>query len=201
MSKSVRSMTAVAAALLLVLFVVPIWRINLDAPQYPEGLGMQIRLTTVTGLKENDLNNINGLNHYIGMRPIEPESISVLKVMPWVVGALAAAGLLVAAAGRRWLLYGWLGSFAVLGLAGMVVFWYWEYDYGHNLDEANAIIKVPGMSYQPPLIGTRQILNFTATSLPDIGGVLAGVAFALGLLAAVKATQAARAARAQAPQG
>jgi copper chaperone NosL len=34
----------------------------------------------------------------------------------------------------------------------------------------NAIIKIPGMSYQPPLIGSKQILNFTAHSWPGSGG-------------------------------
>jgi copper chaperone NosL len=41
------------------------------------------------------------------------------------------------------------------------------------------------MTYQPPLIGTKQLLNFTASSWPDVGGVLAGVAFVLGLAALV----------------
>ena len=72
-------------------------------------------------------------------------------------------------------------SFAALGVAGLFDFWRWGYDYGHNLDFEHAIIKVPGMTYQPPLIGTKQLLNFTAASWPDVGGVLAGVAFALGV--------------------
>ena len=51
-------------------------------------------------------------------------------------------------------------------MAGLIDFWKWEYDYGHDLDTVNAIIKIPGMSYQPPVIGSRQLLNFTATSWP-----------------------------------
>jgi copper chaperone NosL len=53
----------------------------------------------------------------------------------------------------------------------MIDFWRWEYDYGHNLDP-NAAIIVPGMAYQPPLIGFKQLLNFGAYSIPDIGGWL-----------------------------
>jgi len=53
----------------------------------------------------------------------------------------------------------------------MIDFWKWEYDYGHDLDPA-AAIKVPGMAYQPPLIGFKQLLNFGAYSIPDIGGWL-----------------------------
>ena len=51
----------------------------------------------------------------------------------------------------------------------MVDFWRWEYNYGHNLD-SHAAIVVPGMSYQPPLLGYKQLLNFAAFSIPNIGG-------------------------------
>ncbi len=51
----------------------------------------------------------------------------------------------------------------------MYDFWRWEYNYGHNLNPEAAII-VPGMAYQPPLIGFKQLLNFGAYSMPDIGG-------------------------------
>ena len=53
----------------------------------------------------------------------------------------------------------------------MVDFYRWNYNYGHNLDP-NAAIIVPGMSYQPPLIGYKQLLNFGAYSMPATGGML-----------------------------
>jgi copper chaperone NosL len=183
MTRSARLLIALAGLLLLSLYVVPVWRISLVAPQYPEGLGMEIHVNTVRGVKDNDLQNINGLNHYIGMKHIEPDAIPVLRIIPWVVGALALSAVLVGVIGRRALVYGWLGTFVAAGATGMATFWWWEYDYGHHLDMAQAIIKVPGMSYQPPLIGSRQILNFTATSYPAIGGWLAALAFLLGVAA------------------
>ena len=69
------------------------------------------------------------------------------------------------------------------GLAALVDFYMWGYDYGHNLDPTAPIV-VPGMSYQPPLIGTKQLLNFTAFSGPDIGGwiFLAAGVLAIGTL-------------------
>jgi copper chaperone NosL len=79
----------------------------------------------------------------------------------------------------------WVGTFLVLAAAGLADFWKWEYDYGHNLDTENAIIKVPGMDYQPPLIGSRQLLNFRATSLPGAGGILLVSSLALGVVALV----------------
>ena len=176
----------VAAALVLGLaFLAPLWRITLQAPQYPEGLGLEIRVNTVTGVKPQDLQNINGLNHYIGMKAIEPDSIPELTLMPLALGALLLGGLGVAALGRRTFARAWVLLFLVGTLAGLADFWYWQYDYGHNLDVENAPIKVPGMSYQPPLFGTKQLLNFTATSWPGLGGWaafaslgLAGVAVA-----------------------
>ena len=181
---SVRSrvLTAVAALLMLVLFFVPLWRIQLQAPQYPEGLGMLIRVNTITGLAPTDLRNINGLNHYIGMKTIEPAAIPVLRYMPWVVGALIVLGLATALAGRRAFLWAWIASYGVAGAAGLAEFYAWSYDYGHNL-ASDAVIKVPGMSYQPPLIGSKQLLNFTASSWPATGGWLAGVAFVVAVLA------------------
>jgi hypothetical protein len=187
MPRLARILTAVASAALLGLLVTPLWRVNLTAPQYPEGLGMQIGVNSIRGLSPNDLDNINGLNHYIGMKRITPEAIPELRIMPWIVVGLAVLGLAVAAAGKRTLVSAWLACFALVGVAGLVDFWRWEYDYGHNIDYAHAIIKIPGMSYQPPLIGVKQLLNFTAVSWPDIGGWLAGIAFVLGAVAVVTA--------------
>ena len=182
MTKISRLMIAFSAALLAVTFVTPVWKIGLIAPQYPEGIGMLIRVNTITGVKPNDLNNINGLNHYIGMKPIEPETIPVLDIMPIGVAVLVVTGLLVALYGRRWAGWTWLTAFAAAGAAALYEFWRWSYDYGHNLDP-NAIIEIPGMSYQPPLIGTKQLLNFTAASWPDVGGWAAGLAFVVALAA------------------
>ena len=175
-----RVMIGLSALLLAVAFVFPLWRIDLVAPQYPEGLGMLIRIDTITGIKPADLDNINGLNHYIGMKAIVPGSIPVLKVMPIALAALIVIGLVVALYGRRWAAWSWLGLVAAGGIAGMVEFWRWSYDYGHNLSP-DAIIKVPGMTYQPPLIGTKQLLNFTAASWPAAGAIAAGIAFVIAL--------------------
>ena len=195
MTRLSRLLVGTAALLLALLYVLPLWHVRLVAPQYPEGLGMHIHIASVQGATETDLNNINNLNHYIGMQRIESDAIPELKIMPWLVGALVAGGLLVAAVAKRRMLYAWTGGFAVLGVAGLVDFWRWEYDYGHNLDLEAAIIKIPGMSYQPPLIGSKQLLNFTATSWPASGGIAAGLAFALGVVAVVLTVRARRAER------
>jgi copper chaperone NosL len=183
MSRTARLLTFAAAALLPTMYVAPVWSVRLVAPQYPEGIGMYIKLHTIEGMKEHDLDNINNLNHYIGMKVIEPDAIPELKYMPWIAAGLIAAGVIVAALGRRRLLLAWLAAFALLGAAGMYDFWRWSYDYGHNLDLESAMIVIPDQSYQPPLIGTKQLLNFTATSLPSAGGLAAGLAFGLAAAA------------------
>ncbi len=189
MNRISRLLTALAALLLTGLFVAPIWSIQLAAPQYPEGLGMKIGINSVRGLTPDDLDNINKLNHYIGMQRITPEAIPELRIMPWIVGALVLTGLLVALVARRRLLYGWAALFCAVAAGGLADFWRWEHDYGTNIDFEHAIIKVPGMTYEPPLIGLKQLLNFTAVSWPDVGGWLAFASLALALAAVVIAAR------------
>lgn len=164
-------------------YFLPLWRISLIAPQYPEGLGMRIGISSVEGAKPNDLNNINGLNHYIGMKPIEADAIPELRFMPWILAALLAGAVAVAVTGRRRLLKAWVSTAFLVSIAGLADFWWWGYKYGHELDPETAIIKIPGMTYQPPLIGSKQLLNFTAVSWPDLGGIALALGIALGVVA------------------
>lgn len=182
MSKLSRVLVAVAGLVLVLLYFTPMWRIDLGAPQYPEGLGMRIWVHQIEGATPNDLQNINGLNHYIGMAPIHPDEIAELRFMPWVVAGLIGGALLVAAVGKRTLLFAFTALYAAVAAAGLYDFWRWEYDYGHNLDPT-AAIRIPGASYQPPLIGAKKILNFTAASWPDVGGIAAFVSLGLVLVA------------------
>jgi copper chaperone NosL len=179
--------------------LLPLWEVRLVAPQYPEGLGMRIHLNTVVGIKPNDLNSINGLNHYIGMKPIVPDAIPELRWMPWVVVGLMIGGLLVAWRASRRGVMAWLTAFVLLGGIGLWDFHRWEYDYGHELDAENAIIVVPGMNYEPPLIGSKQLLNFTATSWPASGTVALGLGFVLAVGALVTSGRGRRARRAAHP--
>ncbi len=182
MKGSSRVVLAVAAVALLILFTTPIWKITLEAPQYPEGIGMYIRIDNVTGIKPNDLKNINQLNHYIGMKEIVPEAIPELKWMPWIILGLAVLGVAAAASGKRPALYTWTILFVVIAVVGLVDFYMWEYDYGHDLDLENAAIQVPGMTYTPPLIGSKKLLNFTANSWPYIGGWVAFLSMGVGIV-------------------
>jgi len=151
-------------SLILVLFT-PIWRIELDAPQYPEGLSLLIYANKLAG----NVEIINGLNHYIGMKTLHADDFVEFKLLPGIILFFAAFFVLAGLLARTMLVNFLLGLFVLFGVLAMVDFWRWEYDYGHNLDP-NAAIIVPGMAYQPPLIGFKQLLNFGAYSIPDTGG-------------------------------
>lgn len=175
MSRSSRLILAAIALAMALAYPLPLWHIALKAPQYPEGLGLYIAINRIEGQSPHDLASINNLNHYIGMKVITPEDIPELRFMPYLLAGLIGLGLLAAAVGKRWLLATWVGVYAAGALAGLADFYRWGYDYGHNLAD-DAIIKVPGMTYQPPLIGGKQLLNFHAASWPASGGwVLIGV--------------------------
>ena len=152
------------AALVVVLFV-PMWKIDLQAPQYPEGLMLLIYPNKLAG----NVDIINGLNHYIGMKTLHTEDFMEFTVLPYIIGFFATAFIAVTIINRKKMLYALCFLFVAFGISAMYDFWRWEYNYGHNLDPGAAII-VPGMAYQPPLIGFKQLLNFGAYSVPHIGG-------------------------------
>lgn len=160
----------VGSLLLLSLFVMPMWNITLKAPQYPDAIGMNIWINKITDMNPNDIKNINLMNHYVGMKEI-PEHMKEFEVFPIVIGVMAALGVIIGITGRKELYLVWFITMVILGTIGMYDFYLWEYEYGHNLDP-KAAIKIPGQGYQPPLIGVKQILNFTAISKPLMGAYL-----------------------------
>jgi len=164
---SSRNLVFLCAILMIGAYFLPFWKILLEAPQYPEGMEMKIWLYKITG----DVEKINGLNHYIGMKLIHEDEFPEFRIMPWVLGLLILFGMLVAFLRKRALLWAWLGTLFIAGAVAFYDFYNWLYDYGHNLDP-HAAIKVPGMSYQPPMFGYKQLLNFLAGSFPDTGGYL-----------------------------
>jgi copper chaperone NosL len=165
LKKSSQIWIAFGSLALIATFFLPIWRIDLWAPQYPEGLSMKIWLSKLTG----DVDIINGLNHYIGMAHIKEEMFPEFKFLNYCVGFIIVAGLVTAFSKSKKVLMGFLAILILSGVIALYDFWLWGYEYGHNLSN-DAAIKVPGMAYQPPLIGYKQLLNFGAYSVPDSGG-------------------------------
>ncbi len=169
MSKKISTLSRVVLVvcglgLLAVLFM-PIWQIDLMAPQYPEGLKLLIYANKLAG----NVDIINGLNHYIGMKTLHADDFVEFKVLPGIIVFFVLAFVAAGIMGKRKWANILMILFVAFGVLAMVDFWRWEYNYGHNLDPDAAII-VPGMAYQPPLIGFKQLLNFGAFSMPGIGG-------------------------------
>ena len=83
---------------------------------------------------------------------------------------------------KKWIVWIWVVLFILVMIVGLYDYYIWGYDYGHDLNP-QAAIKVPGMSYQPPLIGSKKLLNFTSTSWPAAGGFVIGISILLGMTA------------------
>ncbi|MDP4263413.1 MAG: nitrous oxide reductase accessory protein NosL [Bacteroidota bacterium] len=179
-SKVTRVLLVIGGLALIAVLKVPMWRIELNAPQYPEGLKLLIYANRLAG----DVDIVNGLNHYIGMKTLHTGDFMEFTVLPYIIIFFVAAFILVALLGNRKWFYILFFLFVSFGVIAMVDFWRWEYNYGHHLNPDAAIV-VPGMAYQPPLIGFKQLLNFGAYSTPDMGGwIFAGVGGLLLLLVA-----------------
>ncbi len=166
------------ALLPLFLFVFPLWNITLEAPQYPIPLGMDIYINDFADANPHDIKNINLMNHYVGMKYI-PDAIPEFKIFPAGIIITSIIGLILAFKGRyKWFL-GWFIFMVLLSSAGLYDFYLWEHDYGHNLDP-KAIMKFTNpdgsvMGFQPPLFGSKDILNFKAHSYPQLGAYFLGL--------------------------
>lgn len=165
----------ISCAFLAVIYFFPIWYIRLEAPQYPGGLDMYIWINQITGTDEFTLQNINILNHYIGMQAIHPDSFAELQVMPYILAFLIASGLMAFFLKDRQVLAAWTVLLVIAATVGLVDFYIWQQAFGHNLDPS-APIKIEGMTYSPPFLGVKTILNITASSFPHAGGVAFGAA-------------------------
>lgn len=183
-SKISRIILIIVGLLFFVALLFPMWRIELDAPQYPEGLLLQLHAHKIGG----DVEVINGLNHYIGMKTLHTEDFFEFSILPYVVGFFGVFALFAAfIAKRKWAV---ILFFSLIGFVALAAtdFYRWNYEYGHNLNP-DAAIKVPGMAYQPPIIGYKQLLNFGAYSIPDTGGWLLILAGTLLFIVVAKETK------------
>ncbi len=159
-------------------FTSPLWRISMDAPQYPDGLYMDIHAHKIEGGNDGQhIQEINTLNHYIGMPPIVPADFADLDWMPFALGILALLALRTATIGNvRSLVDLCVLVFYILGFMG-ARFVYKLYVYGHDLDPEAPFTVEP---FMPVVLGTKQIANFTTHSLPQEGAVYVSI-FALGV--------------------
>ncbi|UCC71963.1 MAG: hypothetical protein JSV86_16590 [Gemmatimonadota bacterium] len=176
LSRTSRIVVVAAALLLIPSAFLPVWKITLVAPQYPEGLSLAIYPHKVAG----EIQEVNILNHYIGMKEIEPDEFPEFRFIPFLILRFLALAVLAALVARLEIgALGWI-DFLIFGLVMLVDFQHWLYEYGHNLSPGAPISIKP---FTPSFIGTTQVANFTVESWPAAGAIIMAIAGLLGPLA------------------
>lgn len=159
-----------AGVLLVIALFFPLWKITMFANQFPEGLRLSIYAhQLVGGNGGTDLQGINILNHYIGMREIHAADFVEMKFIPFVLGIFLLLGLRTVVFARVGNVVDLLVLFGYFSVFSLATFAYRMYSYGHQLSP-EAPIKVP--AFTPPIFGHQRIANFDVYSYPGPGSVL-----------------------------
>ena len=164
------ALLAIAAVLVLISIFQPYWVLVLNAPQYPGGL----KVTAYLNHLEGDVREIDGLNHYIGMRPLA-EAAQLERSLS--IAAVLATGLLILAAvfiHNRWAALVALPAL-LFPLFFLLDLQYWLRDFGTNLDPT-APLSSSIKPFVPPVLGEGVVGQFSTVALPGAGLVLATVA-------------------------
>ena len=172
-----------AAALTVAVSVLfPLWELHLVAPQYAGGLTMQIYPYKIHGggLNGNDINEINNLNHYIGMKKIDQADFTEMQIMPFMFGVFILLALRAVVFGEMKNVIDLFVLAAYFGAFSIGAFYYRLWWYGHNLDP-HAPVHIP--SFTPLILGTQKIANFTQSSYPELGTYLLWLFMLLLILA------------------
>jgi copper chaperone NosL len=177
-----RIVILIAAVLLLPAFFFPLYTMTLYSNQFPDGLNLYIHAGTLRGgqsAARDDLKEINSLNHYIGMHPLQEADFTEFQWIPLMLGFFIILSLRSVVIGKMssvvdtLVLFGWFGLFAL---------WHFYtrlYTYGHNLDPTAPVKVKP---FTPPLFGSQQMANFTVFNYPALGSyVMAGFVILLTL--------------------
>jgi hypothetical protein len=143
-----------AAMLLVVSIFTPYWSMTMYAPQYPKGLRVDVYVNQLNG----DVREIDALNHYLGMPPLDEggqleRSVSVVALV--TLGLLLVAGVFVHNQ--------WAAVLALPALAYPLVFladlFYILYTYGHSIDPTSPLGSAIE-PFTPPLFGAGAIGQF-----------------------------------------
>lgn len=177
-----RGLVLLGIAALVAGALLPLWRIRLVAPQYQEGLTLEMYTHKIAaGNGGQDLFEINTLNHYIGMKPIVQADFAEMTWMPFAIGVFALLGLRAVVMGRIGHLVDLGVLFVYFGAFSLGTFAYRLWSYGHQLDPHAPMRIAP---FTPVVIGTQQIANFVQSSLPMAGTACMGL-FLAALAAAI----------------
>jgi hypothetical protein len=164
---------------LLVSIFLPYWNMTLLAPQYPKGLHLEAYINHVEGA----VREIDGLNHYIGMRPLG-DAAKLEKAMG--IWSIISMVLLIEGATfihSRWAVLLVLPA-VLFPLAFLVDLHYWLALFGQNLDP-HAPLSSSVKPFVPPVLGEGVIGQFKTVASMGIGLWLAWIAAGLSIVALV----------------
>ena len=160
----------IARVLILVSLFLPYWHMTLVAPQYPDNLHLTAYVNNLTG----DVAEINGLNHYIGMRPLE-EAAQIERR----VGVYALILLVVLLECASWTHNRWAALLVLPAVLFPAVFLLdlhlWMSHFGQNLDP-DAPLSSAVKPFVPPILGTGMVGQFKTIAYPGVGLILTGAA-------------------------
>jgi hypothetical protein len=180
-----RALLVLAFLCLAPAFFAPLYNMTMFAPQYQDGLRLDIYSYKLQGGNNNqDVKEINVLNHYIGMKDLVTEDFTEFKWLPFVIGIVGLLFLRAAVLGKATHLVDVTVLYMYFGLFALWSFAYKMYQYGHQLDPKAAVRVDP---FMPPLFGYKKLANFEVYSYPQLASYALG-AVALILLAAFALT-------------
>lgn len=167
---------SIARIALLVSIFVPYWKMELIAPQYPDGLFVEAYVNRLTG----DVREIDSLNHYIGMRPLEEAAQFERSVS--IFGLIS---LVLLVEGATYIHTKWAALFAIPAIVFPPVFlldlYFWLNHFGQNLDPTAALSNAID-PFTPPVLGTGLIGQFETHASMGPGLQLACVASVLTII-------------------
>jgi hypothetical protein len=171
-----------AAVAIAVSLFYPLWKMHLVAPQYSDGLDLYIYSYKIEGggFNGQHLIEINNLNHYIGMKPIQQADFLEMRWMPFVFGLIILLILRSVVFGEMSNVVDLFAVYVYFGVFSIGSFWYRLYQYGHELDPMAPMRIKP---FTPLLFGTKQIANFRESSYPELGAYLLTLSVLLIILA------------------
>ena len=152
-----------AALLLLISIFLPYWELTLMAPQYPQGLKMETYVNRVAG----DVDEIDGLNHYIGMRSLKEaaeleRSLSIIMI----------AALVLLVIGSIYTHSPFALFFTVPAILYPLLFlgdlYFWMHDFGMHLDP-HAPLSNAVKPFVPPLLGEGFVGQFKTVASWHVG--------------------------------
>jgi hypothetical protein len=166
-----RLLLLASAATIAVSLFYPLWKMHLVAPQYSDGLDLYIFPYKIHGggFNGQHLAEINNLNHYIGMKPLQQADFLEMIWMPFVFGFIILMLLRSVVFGVMSNVIDLFAVYSYFGIFSIGSFWYRLYQYGHNLDPHAPVHIQP---FTPQLIGVKQIANFREFSYPQLGAYL-----------------------------